>query len=80
MTLQVAVATFSAAEFARVDAAPFDLSRDARRTQNLTQAARVVIVEDEPIMRDLRNDVLREARFDVGCASNGRTALEAVAT
>jgi CheY-like chemotaxis protein len=45
----------------------------------LTQAARGLIVDDEPTIRDLLEDLLVEAGFDVGCASHGLTALEMLA-
>ena len=40
---------------------------------------RVLIVDDEAIIRDLLKDILLEAGFDVGCASNGLAALELLA-
>ena len=40
----------------------------------------MLIVDDEPIIRDLLQDILLEAGFDVGCAHNGLAALEILTT
>jgi two-component system, chemotaxis family, chemotaxis protein CheY len=45
----------------------------------LTLAARVLVVDDEPIIRDLLQDLLLEAGFEVACASNGLIALQMLA-
>ena len=39
----------------------------------------MLIVEDEPTIRDLLQELLLQAGFDVGCASNGLVALEVLA-
>ena len=58
----------------RLDDAPLV----SRRTPTLAQAGRVLVV-DEPTIRDLVQDVLSQAGFEVGCATNGVTALEPLA-
>ena len=45
----------------------------------MTQTARVLIVDDEPTIRDLLQDILLAAGFAVGCAHNGVAALELLA-
>ncbi len=38
--------------------------------------ARVLVVDDEPLIRELVADALRESGFDVESAANGRQALD----
>jgi two-component system, chemotaxis family, chemotaxis protein CheY len=50
-----------------------------RAYRHLTMAARALVVDDEPIIRDLLQDLLLEAGFDVRCASSGLIALNMLA-
>jgi CheY-like chemotaxis protein len=58
--------------------APYNLARvpGLRVAQTLTQRARVLVVDDEPVIRDLLQDLLVDAGCVVACASNGLVALE----
>jgi len=49
-------------------------------TEQLLRTARVLVVEDEPDLRDIARIVLEEDGFEVATASDGRLGLERVLT
>jgi two-component system cell cycle sensor histidine kinase/response regulator CckA len=62
------------------DALPDELEANDEEPLPVSNAERVLVVEDRDVVRDLTRDVLEASGFEVAAVAGGREALEAVAS